>query len=51
LIRGKRNGYRPKQTARRFHAITNAFPIGPRHKAIERRKAADADHNQIADLA
>ena len=50
LIRGERNGYRPKQTTGRFHAITNTLPIGPRHETIERGEAADSEHDQVADL-
>ena len=37
--------------ARRAVVVADSFPVGVRHEAVERREAADAEHDQVALLA
>ncbi len=46
---GDRN--RPEEAARQPIILAHAFPVGTAHEAVERGKAADAEHQQIAELA
>ena len=50
-VRGQRDRDRPEQAARHAVAVAHAFPVGARHEALERREAADAEHDEIALLA
>ena len=48
---GQGNGDRPEESGSRFKVAAHAFPVGVRHEAVERGKAADAQHDQIAAFA
>src|SRR6185369_1191983 len=51
VIRGKRDRDRPEESCGRAIALADAFPVGARHEALERREAADAEHDEVALLA
>ena len=51
LVGRQRDRDRPEQAARRLHAVADALPVGVRHEALERREAADAEHDDVALLA
>ena len=50
-VRRQRDRDRPEEAARRLHAVAHALPVGVRHEALERREAADAEHDDVALLA
>ena len=50
-VGGQRDRYRPEQAAGQLHALAHAAPVVMRHEALERREAADAEHDEIASLA
>jgi hypothetical protein len=51
FLRRKRDGDRPEQARGEAVFPAHAFPVGARHEALERREAADAEHDEIAALA
>jgi hypothetical protein len=51
LVGGQRDGDRPEQAVGRLHAVAHALPVAVRHEAVERREAADAQHDDVALLA
>ena len=46
---GDRNG--PEQAVGHFVAIAHTLPVSMRHEAVERREAADAQHDKVAGFA
>ena len=51
LVGGQRDRDRPEQAARHLHAVAHALPVGMGHEAVERREAADAEHDDVALFA
>ena len=47
----QRDRNRPEQAARGLHPVADSPPVGMRHEAVERREAADAEHDDVAALA
>ena len=50
-VGGQRDGDRPEQAAGRLHAVADALPVGAGHESLERREAADAEHDDVALFA
>ena len=44
-------GIGQKRPARRAIVVADALPIGAGHEAVERREAADPEHDQVALFA
>ena len=49
--RRERDRDRPEEAARGAIAVADAAPVGLGHEALERREAADAEHDEVALLA
>jgi hypothetical protein len=50
-IHGQRDRDRPEQARRGLETVAHALPVGARHEALERREAADAEHDEVALFA
>ncbi len=50
LVGRQRDRDRPEQPPGQLHAVAHTLPVGPVHEALQRGKAADAEHDQVARL-
>ena len=48
LGRRQRDGNRPEQAGCGVHDIANSLPVGLGHEPVKRRKATDAQHDEVA---